>query len=150
MAKYSQGLLERTSTKKGKGDLAELKVACDLLERGYKIALPYGEDWDFDLILLRHGNLERVQVKHSTSKNGVIPVECRSQSLTNGKVRRTKHYTARMIDWLAIYDRTTDRCFYLPASELGPGRWTLNLRLIPTRNGQSAGVRYAENYSSLP
>jgi PD-(D/E)XK endonuclease len=38
---------------KMKGDLAELKVATDLLERGYKIAIPYGEDWDFDLIFSR-------------------------------------------------------------------------------------------------
>jgi hypothetical protein len=31
--------------RKEKGDLAELKVATDLISRGYKIALPYGEDW---------------------------------------------------------------------------------------------------------
>jgi PD-(D/E)XK endonuclease len=36
---------------KTKGDLAELKVAADLVERGYRIALPFGEDNDFDLIL---------------------------------------------------------------------------------------------------
>jgi hypothetical protein len=39
--------------KKAKGDLAELKVAADLRDRGYKLAFPYGEDWDFDLILCR-------------------------------------------------------------------------------------------------
>lgn len=136
-------------TRKGKGDLAELKVACDLVERGYQIALPYGEDWDFDLVLLRNGTLERVQVKYSASRNGVIPVKCRSHSLTNGKVRHTKHYTAQMIDWLAVYDETTDRCFYVKASELGAGKSILHLRLIPTRNGQSAKVRHAEDYCHL-
>jgi hypothetical protein len=35
---------------KGKGDLAELMVATDLLRRGHKIAIPYGEDCDFDLV----------------------------------------------------------------------------------------------------
>jgi hypothetical protein len=46
--------------RKAKGDLAELKVATDLRDRGYKIAFPYGEDWDFDLILCRaSGALER-------------------------------------------------------------------------------------------
>lgn len=49
--------------RKAKGDLAELKVAADLRSRGYRIAFPYGEDWDYDLILCRHdGRLERVQV----------------------------------------------------------------------------------------
>ena len=136
--------------RKGKEDLAELKVACDLIDRGYQIAIPYGEDCDFDLVVIRDGSLERVQVKHATSRDGVIPVKCRTHSLTNGKVRRTKHYTSAIIDWLAIYDRTTDRCLYLPASELGCGRSLLHLRLIPTRNGQSIGIRYAEHYTDLP
>jgi hypothetical protein len=52
---------------KGKGDLAELMVAADLLRRGHKIAIPYGEDCDFDLILIRDSRLERVQVKYARS-----------------------------------------------------------------------------------
>ena len=143
------GSLDGPRTRKGKGDLAELKVACGLLERGYQIAMPYVEDWDFDLILLRDGSLERVQVKHSVSKNGVIPVKCRSHSLTNGKVRQTKHYTARTIDWMAIYDRTTDRCFYIRASDLGFGKSILHLRLAPARNDQAAGIRYADDYCDI-
>ena len=60
---------------KMKGDLAELKVATDLLERGYKIAIPYGEDWDFDLIFSRANRLERVQVEHATSNGAFITVQ---------------------------------------------------------------------------
>ena len=57
-----------------KGDRAEIEVARDLVRRGFRIAIPYGEDWDFDLIFARpgHDELERVQVKHVTAKNGVI------------------------------------------------------------------------------
>jgi hypothetical protein len=134
---------------KQKGDLAELKVACDLIERGHKVAVPFGEDCDFDLIVCREGVLERVQVKHAASRDGVIPVKCRSHSLTNGKVRRTKHYTAETIDWLAIYDATTDRCFYVPACELGAGRSLIHLRLVPAKNGQSVGVRAANDYCDM-
>jgi hypothetical protein len=48
--------------RKAKGDIAELKVAAELRARGYKLAFPYGEDLDFDLILCREdGSLERVQ-----------------------------------------------------------------------------------------
>jgi hypothetical protein len=35
-----------------------------------------------------------VQVKYATSEKGVIRVERHSRSLTNGKILRTKHYTA--------------------------------------------------------
>jgi hypothetical protein len=75
-------------------------------------------------------------------------VRCRSHSLTKGKVRHTKHYTAKMIDWIAVYDRTSDRCYYLPSSELGPtGRSDLTLRLRPARNGQRIGIRHAADYT---
>jgi len=131
---------------KGRGDLAELMVATDLLRRGHKIAIPYGEDCDFDLVLIRADRLERVQVKHTRSDGSVVNVRCRSHSLTNGKVRRIKRYTAKTIDLLAVYDATSDRCYYIQAAELGTGRSTLCLRLTPAKNGQRAGTRPAEHY----
>lgn len=131
---------------KAKGDLAELTVAVDLLRRGHKVAIPYGEDCDFDLILIRDNRLERVQIKHARSDGAVINVRCQSHSLTNGKIRRTKHYTAETIDLLAVYDATSDRCYYVPAKDLGAGRSTLHLRLTPARAGQRLGTRPAEDY----
>jgi hypothetical protein len=133
-------------TRKQKGDLAELKVACDLHRRGYGIAIPFGEESDYDLVVERDGKLERVQVKHADSGGEVISVQCYSNSLTNGKVRTVKRYTAATIDWLAVYDRGTDRCYYIPASELGNGRRELLLRLTPPRNNQRARVRFAKHY----
>ncbi len=135
---------------KAKGDLAEIKVAADLMRRGYKIALPYGEDWDFDLIVCRGPRrLERVQVKYAASSAGCLEVRCRSQSLTGGRVRAVKRYTAETIDWLAVFDVRTDRCFYLPAEELAGGRSTLTLRMSPARNGQRARVRLASDYERI-
>jgi hypothetical protein len=135
---------------KAKGDLAELKVAADLVAKGYGVSLPFGEDSDYDLIVDRDGELERVQVKYASSKRGVIAVNCRSHSWTNGKVRRTKRYTPAMIDWIAVYDPSEDRCYYVPSNELGPsGRAELCLRVTPARNGQQIGVRYARDYEGL-
>ncbi|HET9593383.1 MAG TPA: group I intron-associated PD-(D/E)XK endonuclease [Solirubrobacterales bacterium] len=48
---------------KRKGDLAELKVAADLIDRGCRISIPFGEDCDYDLIADYEGRLHRVQVK---------------------------------------------------------------------------------------
>ena len=124
-------------------------MAADLLRRGYKVALPYGEDWDYDLILCRGDGLERVQVKHARSDGRVVPVRCRSFSLTNGKVRDTKKYTAATIDWLAVYDASTAACFYVPASELGEGRALLSLRLVPTLSGRRQGIRWADDYREI-
>lgn len=131
---------------KAKGDLAELMVATDLRRRGFGIAIPFGEDCDFDLVLVRSDRLQRVQVKYVESDGAVIVVKCFSHSLTNGRIRKTKRYTAKTIDLLAVYDRTTDRCYYVPASELGEGRSQIYLRLTPARNGQRIGTRPAEDY----
>ena len=127
-----------------------MMVAADLMRRGYKLAFPYGEDWDFDLVVCRDGTtLERVQVKYSTSDGEVIAVRCGSHSLTNGKVRRRKHYTADMIEWLAVYDPTSDCCYYIPAVELGNGRSILHLRLTPARSGRREGINLAANYLEI-
>ena len=120
---------------KQKGDLAELMVAADLRGRGFKLAFPYGEDWDYDLIIEREGRLERVQVKYAKSDGAAILVRAYSLSLTNGKVRAVKRCTAETIDWLAVSDVSSARCYYVPARELGDGMTTLTLRLTPTRNG---------------
>jgi hypothetical protein len=135
---------------KGKGDLAELAVAADLLRRGLKVAFPFGEDWDYDLILCRpSGALERVQVKYARSDGETISVRCSSHSLTNGRVRRTKRYTRATIDWLAAYDATTGRCYYVPSEVLGDGMRFLTLRLAPTRNGQRLRIRMATDFLTV-
>jgi hypothetical protein len=124
-------------------------IAADLVRRGYKIAIPYGEDWDFDLIVCRAEKLERVQCKYTRSNGKVVVVRCRSHSLTNGRVRATKLYTAATIDWLAVYDATTDECYYIPAHELGAGMQLMHLRLVPTRNNQESGIRAATDYLTI-
>ena len=121
-------------------------MAADLLERGCHLSIPFGEDCDYDLIADSGSALHRVQIKYTESDGKVILVRCRSHSLTKGKVRHTKHYTAETVDWIAVYDRTTDRCYYCPSTELGSGRCELSLRLAPARNGQMLGIRHAKHY----
>ena len=134
---------------KTKGDTAEMMVAADLVKRGYRIAFPYGEDSDYDLIVERGGRLERIQVKYTESRNNVVSVRCQSHSLTNGKIRRTKHYTAETIEWLAVYDRVTSCCYYVPAAELGGGRSEMSLRLAPTLSGRKLGINWASDYLEI-
>ena len=49
---------------------------------------------------------------------------------------------------MAIYDATSNRCFYLP-SALWDGQVDLNLRLVPTANGQAKRIRFAKDFVSL-
>ena len=102
--------------------VASLKRKGDLIDRSCQISIPFSEDCDYDLIADKDGQLHRIQVKYTESDGCTITVRCRSHSLTKGKVRQTKYYTAQTIDWIAVYDRTSDRCYYCPASELGTGK----------------------------
>ena len=134
---------------KQKGDTAELAVALDLRKRGYGVSFPYGEDSDYDLVVDRNGVLERVQVKHTRSDGRVIDVRCGSVSVTNGKVTCTKRYTAEMIEWLAVYDVTTEQCYYVPSAMLGTGRSHLHLRLVPALSGRRRGINWASDFLEL-
>lgn len=132
---------------KRKGDIAELRVAADLAARSCHVLIPFGEDCDYDLVADYEGRLHRVQVKYTTSDGRIVLVRTRSHSLTKGKVRQTKVYTSKTVDWIAVYDVTTDRCYYVPSWMLGAdGRGGLQLRLVPARNGQSLRIRRAEDY----
>lgn len=126
---------------KRKGDLGEAMVLADALRRGYKVALPYGEDWRYDLIVLRNGTLERVQCKYTTSDGSVVRVSCKS--CNSYAVER---YTPEQVDWIAVYDTTTDTCYYVPSAMLVDGRGQASLRLTGTKNRQEKRVLWAKDF----
>jgi hypothetical protein len=76
---------------KTKGDLAELKVAADLVTRGCSLYIPFGEDNDYDLIADYRRRLHRVQVKYARSNGKIVKVKCLSHSLTAGRIRVGSH-----------------------------------------------------------
>ena len=45
-----------------------MRVAADLVARGCRISIPFGEDSDYDLIADYWGRLHRVQVKFTTKR----------------------------------------------------------------------------------
>src|SRR5436190_16410073 len=78
----SQGVpsLRSMALTKQLGDIAEAAIMADVLRRGYRVALPYGEDWPFDLLVLRGEQFERVQCKYGRSDGHVLLVACRSSN----------------------------------------------------------------------
>lgn len=126
---------------KRKGGIAESAVIRTALERGYRVAIPFGEDAPYDLIVDRNGVLEKVQCKYVESNGEFIVVRCRSTNSWS-----TLKYTAADVDWIATFDATTDACYFVPSSILDSGRAVLHLRLAPTRNNQVQGVRLGADF----
>ncbi len=132
-------------TTTAKGEVGEAMILADLQRQGHGVAIPFGHDLPFDLIVVRkeNGTLERVQCKYTTSDGRVIHAKVISSSAWV-----SHKYTADEVDWIAIYDVTCDQCFYLPSS-VWDGQGLVNLRLAPTANGQVKGVRFASDFVEL-
>ena len=117
-------------------------IIADAMKRGYKVALPIGEDWRYDIIVLNRGKLLKVQCKYTESDGRVVSVKCRS---SNSWIEYK--YTNQEVDWIAVYDKTSDKCYYIPSEMLGKkGRTEISLRLSRPRNNQKGNVRYAKDF----
>jgi hypothetical protein len=128
-----------------KGEIGEAMVIADLMRQGHDVAIPFGHNQPFDLIVIRKedGRLEKVQVKYTTGNGKIVRVKVES---TSAWVRH--RYTPDEVDWIAVYDATVERCFYVH-SKVWAGQTTLNLRLVPTANGQKKLIRLASEFESL-
>lgn len=124
-----------------KGDLGQAMVMADALKRGYKVALPLGEDWRYDLIVLRDKKLLRVQCKYTESINGFVKVRCETHD-----GRSYYRYKQEDLDYIAVYDKITDKCYYVNSSYLGRGRGSLNLRTQNAKNGQRKKILNAKDF----
>ena len=84
-----------------KGEIGEAMILADLQRQGHGIAIPFGHDLPFDLIVVRkeNGALEKVQCKYTTSNGRVIFAKVTS---TSAWVHH--RYTRDEVDWIAVYD----------------------------------------------
>lgn len=128
-----------------KGEIGEAMVIADLMRQGHEVAIPFGHNQPYDLIVIRKedGRLEKIQVKYTTSDARVVKVKAES---TSAWVRHT--YTASEVDWIAVFDATTEQCFYVPSS-IWNGYTTLSLRIDPTANGQRKLIRFGDQFTEL-
>jgi hypothetical protein len=54
-------------------------------------------------------------------------------------------YAPEQTDWVAVYDLTTDCCYYLHSTTWA-GMARPRLRLTPAANGQHKGIRWAHEF----
>lgn len=127
--------------KKVKGTIAELAVAQRLIEDGWRVSQPIGENHRYDLVAEHDGKFVRIQVKYVTPKNGALNVNCRSSN--NWSVL---HYSADEIDIIAAYDAASRRIYFVPVSQINHS--LITLRLEETKNNQKAKINLAENFTN--
>ncbi|MEU0496092.1 group I intron-associated PD-(D/E)XK endonuclease [Mycobacterium sp. NPDC006124] len=131
---------------KDKGDLGVAKVHADLAGKGFIVLFPVTEHAPFDLVAYDRGKFHRLQVKYRSARAGAVKVHFRS-TWADRHGSHTRPMDKDVVDVVSVYCPETDRCYYLRPGAHGT---SVTLRIVPSRNGQQAGVLCADSYLDLP
>lgn len=132
------------------GDIAEIIAASELMKNGYVVSRPLSDNAPYDLIYDTGTQLRRAQVKGRTSSDGKIRVElyCNARSY-NGKYELDDFDDFIIVDLesynVALIDVLAEGLF-----DSGARFSSFTLRVEPTLNGQSKGVRMFNDYRIIP
>lgn len=127
---------------KARGDISEAKVLAALVAAEKTVLVPWGDNQRYDLVVEADGgNFSRIQVKTGALVNGRIKWATASTYAHRGGSRRDYNGDA---DSFAVYCPDNDKVYLVPVGEVG----VVNacLRLSAPKNGQKAGIRWAEDY----
>jgi hypothetical protein len=126
-----------------KGVLAEVKIAAAAAELGLGVAQPLGDE-RYDLILDLRPALLRVQCKWARRIGDVVSARLYTSRRGPDGLINTR-YRSGEFDAFALYCPDVERCYLLPSDDVVVQR-QVNLRLVPSRNNQLLGIRWARQY----
>lgn len=115
-------------------------VLSALVQRGFEVALPFGEGQPYDLVVdLGKRDFLRVQCKRAWPMRGCMIFN--SRSTDHGRGPRSYEGLA---DIFGVYFPPTSSVYLVPIDAVAAfeGR----LRLEPTRNNQRRSIRFAVDY----
>lgn len=130
---------------KDKGDLGVAKAHADLVSQGFIVLFPATEHAPFDLVAYKDSEFHRIQVKYRSGSTGTVQLHFRSVWSDRSGV----HYQPldkAAVDCVCVYCPQTDECYYLRPQD---HRVSVSLRLVPSKNGQKAGVLLASDFRTL-
>ena len=127
------------------GDAAEAHVLASLLDAGLAVAVPWGENRRYDLIVEHGGRFWRVQVKAARLKAGAIKCCLTSTHKKDGRWVHTGYFDDA--DVIMIYCPSYGHVLVLGITPDTPD--DVSFRIHKPRNGQRRRIRRAEDYHLL-
>ena len=129
------------------GERSEAFIMAKLVEVGYEVLKPFGDNLRYDLVIEdADGKFWRVQCKTGRSNGDYIEFRTvsfyyhtRAGRTTNGH----KSYLGQ-IDYFAVYCRETKGVYLIPVDLTGTSQ--MSLRLVSPKNNQEKNVRWAKDY----
>jgi len=134
----------RELTTNQKGAIAEAAITKAAVELGVEVYRPAIEGGRYDLIFAHGQRLVRVQCKWAPIYREVVVVRrFSSRRARSGVVRR--FYEAGELAAFAAYCAELDQCYFIQQTVVGRSA-AIHLRIRPSRNNQSHGVRWASDF----
>lgn len=127
-----------------KGNLSEARILAALVAAGYLVSVPFGSGHKYDFVADDSTRLFRVQCKTGRVKNGSLIFNSYSQS-GNGATKQGYHGLAELF---AVLNPESGEVYLVPVESFGTTG--INLRLIPTLNGQVQKINWAVDYLLTP
>jgi hypothetical protein len=126
------------------GNKTEAMVLAALVQVGYNPLIPFGGGHPYDIALDDGGKLLRIQCKTGRLlKEGAIffptAIWCRNLSY--------RSYRGD-VDLFGVYCAATGQVYLVPIADV-PEK-AASLRVVPPRNGQTRGIRWAKDYVIWP
>ena len=125
------------------GNITEVQVMLGFMQLGYNVLTPYGDCERYDFVADVNGKFLKIQVKSSkVSDDGTkFSFNTASTHYSDGKCVHHS-YSKEDIDYFAtVYD---NQIYLIPVEECSSR--SQSLRLIPAKNGQTRGVKWAKDY----
>lgn len=126
------------------GDIAETKVLSELIERGYAVSIPYGDNQRYDLIADDNGQMYRVQVKSGAMEDGCVRFECKTAYTDHNDNRKYKSYDSSEIDAYAVWSSEQSQVYWIPVNEAGSS--AMRLRVEDDLERYTSQTNWAEDY----
>jgi PD-(D/E)XK endonuclease len=126
------------------GDCTTVAVMLALRCRGYDIAVPFGENSRYDLVVDDGTTLRRVQCKTGRLRDDTIRFATASSYCHHPTEKPTQRHYRGQVDDFAVHCRETGSVYLIPIEGL-PSEGA-SLRVIPARDGQQRRIRYAFDY----
>lgn len=125
------------------GNITEVQAMLGFLQLGYNVLTPYGDCERYDFIADVNGKFVKIQVKSSkVSDDGTkFSFNTASTHYSDGKCVHHS-YSKEDIDYFAtVYD---NQVYLISVGECSAR--SQSLRLVPAKNGQTRGVKWAKDY----
>jgi hypothetical protein len=143
------GPLKPKQNHKAIGEQSEAIIMAKLLEVGYSVLMPFGDNRRYDLVIEdADGQFWRVQCKTGWLENDGDYIEFATASTyyhtRAGRMDHGRRDYRGQIDYFAVYCPETRKVYLVPIDQVG--NTSAMLRLEPTKNNQKKNVRWAKDY----